>query len=233
MLKNELSEKNPIRLLKADADGKARRMGLVMSRPGLGKTAILVQIALDSLLNDKQVIHVSIGQSLDKTRLWYDDIFKDIAESCNLENANETYYQIMRNRMIMTFKESDFNRAKLEERLKDLIYQNVIKPQCMVVDGFDFANADRQVLVELREMMEKMDLQVWFSAVCHRDDDRVSSAGVPAPCHEVDDLFDSVVIMQPAPEKECIELNMVKDVAGHSGKILKLEPNTLMVKENC
>ncbi len=235
MQKKELIEKNPIRLLKADALGSSdtRRMGLVMARAGLGKTAILVQIAMDSLLRDKQVIHVSIGQSLDKTRLWYDDMFKDIADGCKLENANEAYYEIMRNRMIITFNESSFSRAKLEERLKDLIDQNVIRPNCMVVDGFDFANTDRQVLAELREMMESMDLQVWFSGVTHREDTRTSDNGVPAPCHEVEDLFDTVVVLEPAPEKGCIDLNIVKDVNGAQGKVLKLDPMTFLVKEGC
>ncbi|HIJ79600.1 MAG: hypothetical protein OEY01_12615 [Desulfobulbaceae bacterium] len=235
MLKIELSEKNPIRLLKSDAQGKtdALRMGLVMARAGLGKTAILVQIALDSLLNDKQVIHVSIGQSLDKTKLWYDDMFKDIAKACNLENVNETYMEIMRNRMIMTFNESDFSRARLEERLTDLIQQNVIKPSCIVVDGFDFAGADHQMLADLREMMESLGVQGWFSATCHRDDERVSKAGVPAPCHEVDDLFDIIVLLKPISGKECLSLNLLKAASGVSGKQLQLDPGSLMVRENC
>ncbi|MGV1100918.1 hypothetical protein ACUUL3_16095 [Thiovibrio sp. JS02] len=236
MLKKDLIEKNPIRQLKGESGGKeASRMGLVMARAGLGKTAILVQIGLDSLLNDKQVVHVSIGQSLDKTKLWYDDMFKDIAEACKLDNAAEIHDEIMRNRMIITFNESKFSRAKLEERLGDLVQQNVIKPNCMVVDGFDFAKTDRAVLEGMRELAKAMGLQVWFSALCHREDERQSKAGVPAPCHEVDDLFDTVVLLQPAPQKNCIDLNIVKDTAG-AGKdntVLKLDPITFMIKADC
>lgn len=231
MLKTDLSEKNPIRRLKSGTD--TLRMGLVMARAGLGKTAILVQIAMDSLLNDKQVVHVSIGQSLDKTKLWYDDMFKDIAEACKLENANEAYMDIMGKRMIMTFNESDFSRARLEERLTDLIQQNVIKPSCIVVDGFDFEGADHQVLADLREMVESLGVQCWFSAINHRDDDRVSAAGVPAPCHEVDDLFDTVVLLQPIQGKECLSLNLLKGDGAASGKELQLDPGSLMVRENC
>ncbi len=43
-------------------------MGLVMARAGLGKTAILVQFALDCMLLGNKVLHVSIGEGVDKTR---------------------------------------------------------------------------------------------------------------------------------------------------------------------
>jgi len=236
MLKKELIEKNPIRHLNVCTESTvSSRMGLVISRAGLGKTAILVQIALDSLLNGKQVIHVSVGQSLEKTRIWYDDMFKDIAAGCKLDNPYEVYDEIMHNRMIMTFKESNLSRPKLEERMNDLVFQNVIRPSCIVVDGYDFACGDQQFLTDLKAMAQAMDLQIWFSAVSHRDDERTSAAGVPAPCHEAEGLFDTVIVLQPAPKGECIDLNIVKDTTGVSkcGKVLKLDPITFMIKEGC
>ena len=234
MLKKDLIEKNPIRHLKGESDAKeSSRMGLVMAQAGAGKTALLVQIALDTLLNDKQVVHVSVGQSLDKTKLWYDDMFKDIAEGCKLENAGEIHDAIMRNRMIITFNESKFSLAKLEERLHDLVQQNVIKPSCMVVDGFDFVKTDRAVLEGMREMAKGMDLQIWFSAVC--DEGAESQAGVPAPCAGTEDLFNTVVLLQPVPQSDCIDLKIIKGSAAVSkcGKLLKLDPRTFMIREDC
>jgi len=234
MLKQDLIEKNPIRHLKGESDAKeSSRMGLVMARAGMGKTALLVQIALDSLMNDKQVVHVSVGQSLDKTKLWYDDMFKDIAEVCKLDNAGEIHDAIMRNRMIITFNESKFSRAKLEERLHDLTQQNVIKPSCMVVDGFDFAKTDRAALEGMREMAKAMAMQIWFSAVCDEGSD--SQAGVPAPCGGLEDLFNTIVLLQPISQSECLDLKIIKGSAAVSkcGKRLKLDPRTLMIREDC
>ncbi len=234
MQKQDLIEKNPIRHLKGESDAKeSSRMGLVMARAGLGKTALLVQIALDSLLNDKQVVHVSVGQSLDKTKLWYDDMFKDLAEGCKLDNAGEIHDSIMHNRMIITFNESKFSLAKLEERLHDLVQQNVIKPSCMVVDGFDFAQTGRALLEGMRELAKTMDLQIWFSAVC--DEGAGSQAGVPAPCNGMEDLFNTVVLLQPVPESDCIDLKIIKGSAAVSkcGKLLKLDPRTFMIRADC
>jgi hypothetical protein len=231
MLKEDLIKKNPLRVLNPSLSESLpdHRMGLVMARAGLGKTANLVQIAMDSMLRDQKVLHVSVGEDLEKAKAWYDDIFKYIAEGFQLENAAEIESELMRNRMIMTFKESAFSRPKLEERLNDLVYQNIFRPDIVVVDGYDFVEADYESIMDLKEMMAAMNIQIWFSALRHRDDDRVSAAGVPAPCHEVDGLFDTVIILQP--EQDGILLDIIKDeYDSAAGKVLNLDPATMMVK---
>jgi hypothetical protein len=230
MLKSELIEKHPLRIFRTAESGQ--RLGLVMARAGLGKTAILVQIALDSILRGRQVVHVSIGQSLDKTRAWYDDIFKDVVAGYQLENAEELRAEILRQRMIMTFNASTFSAPKVEERLNDLVYQNIFRPACLIVDGFDFAGAGRQALLDLRELTGAMNLDIWMSAVTHREDTRVSAEGVPAPCHDLADLFDTVVLVQPETAETAV-LNIVKDAVGGAtkGQTLTLNTSTLMIKE--
>ncbi len=231
MQKEDLIKKNPLRVLNPlSAESLPdHRMGLVMARAGLGKTAILVQIAMDSMLRGQKVLHVSVGEDLGKAKAWYDDIFKYIAEGFQLENSAEIENELMRNRMIMTFKEAAFSRPKLEERLNDLVYQNIFRPDIVVVDGYDFGKADYESIMDLKEMMAAMNVQVWFSALRHRDDDRVSAAGVPAPCHEVDGLFDTVILLQP--EQDGILLDIIKDeYDSAAGKVLNLDPSTMMVK---
>ncbi|MEJ2032442.1 MAG: hypothetical protein P8Y63_05275 [Deltaproteobacteria bacterium] len=230
MFKTELIEKNPLRILRTPEAGQ--RLGLVMARAGVGKTAILVQIALDSILRGRQVVHVSIGETLDKTRAWYDDLFKDIVAGYQLAEAKEMEAEIKRQRMIMTFNASTFSAPKLEERLNDLVYQNIFCPSCLIIDGFDFAAADRQAFHDLRELTAAMNLDIWMSAVTHREDTRVSSEGVPAPCHELADLFDTVILVQPESAENAI-LNIVKDIPGGApkGQTLTLNTADLMIKE--
>lgn len=234
MIKEDLIKKNPLRIISpAEGTNGATRLGLVMARAGLGKTAILVQIALDSMLRGNKVLHVSIGQNLEKTRLWYDDIFSDIAASVKLDNAGEIENEIMRQRMIMTFKENTFSVAKLKERLQDLIGQDIFRPDCLLIDGFDCSGAPEEPLADMRELMESLKLNVWFSAVCHRDDDRVSDSGVPAPCHTTEQLFDTIILLQPKSGGKSVALNIVKDdvCLSSGGKSLTLDPATLLIIE--
>lgn len=223
-----LANKNPLRVLKIGKDS-ASEMGLVMARAGLGKTALLVQIALDSILLGNRVIHVSIGESIDKTRAWYDDIIRHILQEESVSHPHELVDMVQQHRMIMTFKESAFNRPRLEERLNDMIMQDIFKPNCVVIDGFDFENADRETIQDIRDMAESMSLQIWFSAVSHRNDTRASSAGVPAPCHEMDDLFDTVILIKPEEKK--IRLEVIKNKGQEPEAGVELDPTTMMIKK--
>jgi len=220
---------NPLGALGLDngGAGKAKRMGLVLARAGLGKTAVLVQIALDAIARGNKVLHVSIGETVEKTRSWYDDIISLIGDSGKQIDEN-----ILANRMIMTFKESTFSQAVLEERLNDLVQQDIYRPECLIIDGYDFEGNGRESLAELKEFMLKHGLKMlWFSAVSHRNDERVSDTGVPAPCHEVDDLFETVLLIQP--DKNAINLNILKceSCSVDAGSSLAIDPSTMLVQK--
>jgi hypothetical protein len=224
-----LVKQNPLRVLKLT--GNDKKMGLVMARAGLGKTALLVQIALDSILRGKRVLHISIGESLDKTKLWYDDMLQVILRECPVARPHELISMVGQHRMIMTFKVGAFDRARLEERLHDLIQQNIFTPDCVVIDGFDFNAADHSILADIKNLMDGLRLQTWFSATSHRDDQRVSPSGVPAPCHELDDLFETVVLLKSLPDH--IQLEILRDGCrkAEGSSHLCLDPATMMVKQ--
>lgn len=228
---NDLKVNNPLRALgleEKSGGGLQSMMGLVMARAGLGKTAILVQFALDCMLLGNKVLHVAIGEGVDKTRAWYDDIMSLLTDGEKIESIPE----IMQNRMIMTFKESSFSKALLEERLDDLVQQNIYKPECLIIDGYDFVDNDKESLEDLRRFMNDRGLKmIWFSAVSHRGDDRVSLDGVPAPCHEVDSLFDTVLLIKP--EDNAMKLDILKcDTCSiDPGSTLILDPSTMLIQK--
>ena len=224
-----LTQQNPLRVLNMSKDSQ---MSLVMARAGFGKTALLVQIALDAILRGKRVIHVSIGQSIEKTKTWYDDILQLVLQGHSVDRPHELIDMVNRHRMIMTFQASAFSRSRLEERLNDLVLQDIFRPNCLIVDGFDFASADRDALEDIKGLVETMGLQAWFSAIRHRGDDRVSPNGVPAPCHEIDDLFDTIILLIPQADAS-VELQFISNSNEQAvgGKGLRLDPTTMMVKE--
>ncbi|MEK6201003.1 MAG: hypothetical protein N2A40_01090 [Desulfobulbaceae bacterium] len=234
MAKKNLVMKNPLRILGLEKKVKEKGagMGLVVARAGLGKTAILVQIALDSMLWGDKVLHVSIGESFDKTRAWYDDILALMAADEKSDSFQTTVAEIMPNRMIMTFKETNFNQVKLEERLDDLVEQNIYKPVCLIIDGYDFQAGSHAALQEFKEFMVRKGLKmIWFSATTHRDDERKSPLGVPAPCHELEDLFD--VALMIAPKNDAIDLKILKcnSCEVDPGTSLTLDASTMLIQK--
>ena len=188
--------------------------------------------ALDAILRGNRIIHVSVGESIDKTRKWYDDILQSILQEHSVNRPHELMDMVARNRMIMTFKVAAFSRSRREERLNDLILQDIFRPNVLIVDGFDFDGTSREALEDIKDLMDNMNMQAWFSSICHRGDQRVSPAGVPAPCHELDDLFDMIILLKP--EKDAtIQLDIIRNYGEvvEGGKGLRLDPTTMMVKE--
>lgn len=232
MLKKDLILKNPIRALEPETGVNVipYRMGLVIARRGTGKTALLVQVALDSLLRGNRVLHLSIGQSLDRAKAWYEDLFQELSRTYRLDHVGEVHDEIARRRLIMTFQASGFSFPKMEERLNDLVFQDIFRPDCMVVDGFDFERAGRDQVQELLELTRAMSLHTWFSAVRHRENPRVSALGVPAPCDAFEDLFDTILLLDP--EEKGNTLRMLKsEIAGSPAgrRELTVDPTTFLV----
>ncbi len=223
-----LVKQNPLRVLKLTG---SKKMGLIMARTGVGKTALLVQIALDSILRGNRVLHISIDENLDKTKLWYDDMLQVILQECPVAKPQELIDMVRQHRMIMTFKEGVFDRARLEERLNDLIQQNIFTPDCVVIDGFDFTDTDHAKLEDIKSLMEGLDVQAWFSATSHREDERVSPSGVPAPCHELDDLFENVILLKPEQNHILLEILREDGKKSEGNSHLGLDPATMMVRQ--
>lgn len=119
MAKLELYNKSPIRAFDNAANGglKAGEMGLVTSKKGVGKTAVLVQFGIDTLLNGKQLVHVSFDQVSSNVIEWYDTIVQEIVKN---KISDEDKEVIMRNRTILNFNQDNFNLEKVVNTLNAL-----------------------------------------------------------------------------------------------------------------
>ncbi|OCC15725.1 hypothetical protein DBT_0649 [Dissulfuribacter thermophilus] len=234
MLKHDLIKRNPLRLL--DSEGSRilgeGEFGGVVARAGVGKTAFLVQVAMDSLLNGKNVLHISLDQPVKKVCLWYEEVFNSITEEYNFKNGNTLWEEILLHRFIMTFKSGDFNIEILEERLNDLIEQGIFFPQVCLVDGLKFDETVREILNELKLLAKDQGFPCWFSIKSHRDEPKVES-GFPVSLAQVEDLFD--VVFELAPSTNEIEIRVLKDKAGRfkdPGDRVVLDPSTFLMKKS-
>ncbi|MCK5420495.1 MAG: hypothetical protein KAI93_18350, partial [Desulfobacterales bacterium] len=134
MLKNELVLKNPLRRMGYQSDDilKGGEFGAVMARAGVGKTAFLVQLALNSMLREKNVLHISLNDPVKKVSLWYKEVFNRIATQYAIHQSAQLWDTVLPHRFIMTFRVEGFSVPKLEERLTDLIEQNIFKPHAII-----------------------------------------------------------------------------------------------------
>lgn len=234
MLKKDLIFRNPLRAMGADGRDLNEDIlpeggfGAVLARAGLGKTALLVQLALDGLLRGRNVLHVSLSDPVRKVCLWYEEVFRNIAAQYRMDQMDRMWETILPNRLIMTFAKGGFSATKLEERLSDLAEQDIFIPQIMLVDGLSFETGDvRGTLSELKALARSYSLQVWFAVRTHREDP-VGPDGAPVTVGQVMDFFDAA--FQLKPEGASILVHPLKGtILGEAA--LVLDPSTMLVRD--
>jgi len=231
MLKKDLILRNPLRLLGKENQDIVPEggVGAVLARAGVGKTALMVQLALDTLLRDKKVLHVSLDDPVDKVNLWHKEVFHNLAEHYHLPQVSQLWDSILPNRFIMTFKVEGFSVLKLEERLADLTEQGIFRPDLIVIDGFPFEGEVEAPLNQLKDLTRRQGTRIWFSVRTHRHE-TPGPDGMPPQLQDIDNLFD--VILQLQPEGKTIHVRALKGVAPVSDyPELQLDPVTMLISE--
>ncbi len=230
VLKNDLIYRNPLRLVSEETGRilKEGELGVVLARAGVGKTSLLVQLALDSLLRHKNCLHISIDQPVQKVCLWYEEVFHHIAKQYKIKNTTELWEAILPHRFIMTFKEQAFSVPRLEERLADLTEQGIFYPQMVLLDGLTFNDEIRETLTELKLLARENSFPMWLTARTHRDEPE-GEDGLPVSVGNVADIFETIIRLQPkGPE---IHVDLVKGPGSETTHGLVLDPATLLIKE--
>src|SRR5262245_23555248 len=182
MYRKELNERNPLRLFEHSIHGGVGRgnIGVVVARHGIGKTAFLVAIALDDAMRGRKVLHVSLDNTVNHLREFYDEIFMDLAHSAHLEDLPTERLEMERNRMIHTYVGKSFTIPKLRHSINFQKEYAHFDPACIIVEGFDFDRATFEDLKALRQLAAEFDVEMWMSAVTHRGV-ALNDHGIPEP----------------------------------------------------
>ena len=230
MLKKEIIYRNPLINLGYDDEDILPNggFGAVLAHAGLGKTALLVQMALNTMMREQSVLHVSLHEAVSKVDVWYHELFQNIAEKHNANEIQEYWDKIQPYRFIMTFRVEGFSVPKLEERLTDLMQQNIFKPHTVIIDGLKFDESGRGLLLNLKELAGKYSMRIWFTVHTHRHE-LPKENGLPLSFLHVADLFD--VLVQLAAKGDEVYIKALKGQAATAKQdSLLLDPATMLIK---
>jgi hypothetical protein len=234
MIISELIQRSPVRVFEKSIHGglKAGEVGVIASPSGLGKTSVLVQIALDKLLQEKKVIHVSFTQHAGYVLAWYEDIFDEFIKKKNLENAREVKNEIVKNRVLMNFSQNGVTGDQVLRSLRAMIVEGGFKAEYLIIDGFDFSEMDRERISRVKEFARELALEVWYSCAVPGGGQTGQYTGqkIPVLIKDFVDLIDAVVILEPKADH--IEFSVSKDRETYNppAMALKLDPKTLLIQ---
>ncbi|MDC3953483.1 hypothetical protein [Polyangium jinanense] len=236
MYRKEVNERSPMRVFEKSMHGGLGRgnVGVVLSRAGVGKTALLVQIALDDLLRDRRVLHISTEHAVDHVRAYYDELFHDIATYTKLAEPESVRLDLERHRLIFSLlghaNTTEGASSSMKKLVDTVAFAREIahfSPDVIIVDGFDCAHATEAMIDTLSALARDHSAELWLSTTTKAGEATAGSA--PAP---VDRFFDKLgVVVFLDPEKDVVRLRLLKD---HDNKeiadlSLRLEPHTMRI----
>lgn len=224
MVKQDLYNKSPVRLFDAATEGglKEGGLGLVTSKKGLGKTSVLVQFGMDTLLKDEQLVHVTFDLHSSNVISWYDGIFAEIAKK-STGNSAELKTDVVSKRTILNFSLDNFSVTKVVNTLKALSAAG-IAVKGVVMDGIDFTKVSEDDVKAVADYAQSEKVTVWTSAT---SEGAKLADVVPA---NLEKYFDVVVNLAQTGSNvavDVLKLGDKKDV--ESG--LKLDSKTLLISK--
>lgn len=233
MVKSELVKRSPLRILEESIHGGVGKgnIGIVASRKGVGKTACLVHIATDQLLQDKHVIHVSFSARTDHIINWYEDIFKEIAKKRKLESAVDVHDEIIKNRVIMNFSQEGISTDQILSSLEAMITRGKFSADSLIVDGYDFSKSSLDQLKKVRAFADRLGMEIWISASIKGEEPIFDEKGIPFELKPF--LGETAVLITLKYAGDYVHMKLVKDHDEIPSRELqlKLDPKTLLIAE--
>ena len=214
--KKELLASSPVRFFEpTGASLDEGEIGLLTAKKGLGKTSILVQFGIDTLLKDKAIVHVSFNQKSENVITWYSSVLAEICKSHKVD-VDELSDELFRNRTILNFNQDTFTLPKVVNTLKAL-KDNGIKLETIIVDDLDLLKTEVSDLNCFCDFIREEKMTAWFSY-----NSEASDLNQILPSEKMA-KFNSVAHL--LPETESVSLSILKKGEGK----VKLNSKTLLM----
>jgi hypothetical protein len=229
----EINERSPLRVFEKSIHGGLGKgnLGVIMSRAGVGKTAFLIGVALDDLMRGRRVLHVSSGDSVEHVHSFYEEIFGDLRKTTRMNDALTTHEIVEKSRIIHTYRGVEFSPRKLEQDTVFYKDHAGFQPEVVVVDGFDFERAAETDLTALKEYAKNHNVELWLSALTHRDDPVANPGGIPNPVARFEAWVDVLVALEPQDRAVVVRLLKDHENPDLEDLHLRLDPRTLLLLE--
>lgn len=171
-------------------------VAVVAARAGVGKSVCLVQIALDELLADNAVLHVSLDSPVSHVRRRYDEVYE---RTSIVHPEYEQRLRVEQLRHIHSYVDGTFTAEKLVSSVTFMREHMELAPHLAVIDGVDFESAEGRHLTELKGAAAELNVEVWLSALIHREDAPYPDDQPPPPLNRFSESFDVVFRLDPDP----------------------------------
>ena len=206
-------------------------LGVIVSKKGIGKTALVVHLALDKMLQGKNIVHVAFSNNVDDVSLWYKEIFTQVSEEVKMKDTLETYESMLSHRTIMNFGK-DMPLKNVLSSL-DALISNALKADAVFFDSFSLLKANDDDIKSIKAFAKKLNVETWFAVSPQEKDAVVDAYGVPEAFEGYKDDVDVLVALKMDETSKKVKMSVIKTPKSNKTEVLSvmLNPQTMLIEE--
>ncbi|MCP4810796.1 MAG: hypothetical protein GY913_11270 [Proteobacteria bacterium] len=218
----QIFERSPMRVFEESLHGglAAGELGAVVGRAGTGKSALLVHLALDRLLRDQKVLHLSLRDNAEHVRSFYGAIFDGVAKAARVKGKAkaEARLAVEQNRQILCYLDSDFGYDDFVRAMATADEVLGFVPSVVLIDGLAPTSEDE--LGKLKSLAAEKGFALWTSLRSHREQPGV----VPFA-----GAWSTTVMLEPVDTVVELTASRVHGTDLNDKMGLQLDPTTMLV----
>lgn len=190
-------------------------LALILGRPGVGATTLLVHVALNELFLGGRVLHVALDASVDHTRAHYDELLRLISARIGADRIDNPALVVERGRVMHSFRERPFSMQALQQDLQLQREAAGFEPTVLLLGGLEHDEQLPQRVEELSALARRLGVRCWASV--H------SEAPLPSACFER-----AALAVRLVPDGERVRLQRVHGPGSGEDLPSVLEASTLL-----
>jgi hypothetical protein len=176
---------------------------------------------------------VSLHDSVDHTRTWYDEMLDEFARAIGESEFDRgARSELERGRHIHTYREHSFTVEKLAEAMQFLADHAHFEPDVVIVDGFDFRAASHDQLEALRALATTSNTTFWMSVLSHRDEPIEDPRGIPNPIARFVDSVNVIMFLEPRDTNVLVRILKDRETADVSNLTLQLDRKSFLIRQD-
>lgn len=206
MSNEDVVESHPLRVLDDKTGLPDAEMSLLLARSGVGKSAAMINFALDTLIQGGQVLHFCAAMHSEKVHEYYQEIFKDL--SAQYPNTNAVSWDYVNNHLtVVSYSAPEKMVADISAEVATLYEGTHHKAALLIVDGLDFGEQTDHELEVVRNVASKHEVKTLASLRIHRKP--TGDLDMDSPLEIARRHASHVYFMEPVPEKDHIDIDFM------------------------
>jgi hypothetical protein len=208
MCGEDQNESHPLHLLQEKGGALNPGMNLLIARSGVGKSAAMINFALETLLQGKHVLHFTAGMTSEKVHHYYQEIFADFQRLYPVSQM-VSWDAIHHRLIVISYLEPNAMIGDLEKEIDTICQSAHLEPGLILVDGLDVDGETTHHLDKMKSVAVKSGTRILASLRIHRAKDGhldLDGSVSMAKAHT-----DRIYFLEPAPSKDRINLELMSN----------------------